>query len=98
MVRGSVVEGDGLDSRGEAGEVGTYLDRLEVADDEQRRSAEVILVAEHLEVGGLQVLVLALVCASSAKWIAATALALRVPVVTLHEDDADTPGLEVIQV
>ena len=61
VVGGQVVEGDDLHDRAQAGEVGVDLDPLEVADDQERRVAEVVLVAQQLDVGGLQVLVLALV-------------------------------------
>ena len=61
VVGGQVVEGDDLHDRAQAGEVGVDLDPLEVADHQERRVAEVVLVAHQLDVGGPQVLVLALV-------------------------------------
>ena len=61
VVGGQVVEGDGVELRAEVGEVGPDLDRVEVGDDEERRVAQVLAVAEQLDVGGLQVLALALV-------------------------------------
>jgi hypothetical protein len=59
--RREVVEGDDLGDRGEAGEVGPDLDRLEVGDDEEGRVLQRVAVALELEVGGLEVLPLALV-------------------------------------
>jgi hypothetical protein len=56
-----VVEGDLVELGAEVGEVGPDLDRVEVGDDEERRVAEVLAVAEQLEVGGLEVLALAFV-------------------------------------
>ena len=61
VVGGEVVQGDGDERRREAREVRADLDPLDVADDEQGRVAQVVLVGEQLDVGGLQVLVLALV-------------------------------------
>jgi hypothetical protein len=43
------------------GEIGVDADDVEVADDEQGRIAEVVLVAEELDVGGVEVLADALV-------------------------------------
>ena len=61
VVGRQVVERDRRQDRAEAGEVGPDLDAVEVADDEQRRVAQVILVVEELEVRGLEVLLVALV-------------------------------------
>jgi len=61
VVGRQVVERDGVELGAEVGEVGPDLDRVEVGDDEERRVAQVLAVAEQLEVGGLEVLALALV-------------------------------------
>ena len=50
-----------LDNRPQFLEVGVDLEAVEVADDQQRRVLEVLAVVQELLVGGLQVLVLALV-------------------------------------
>jgi hypothetical protein len=61
IVGREVVERDHRHYRAQAGEVGVDLDALDVADDEERRVAQVVLVAHQLDVGGPQVLVPALV-------------------------------------
>src|SRR5207237_953388 len=61
VVRCELVERDHLDDGREPREVRPDLDTLGVADDQQRRIAEVVLVAEQLDVRRLQVLVVALV-------------------------------------
>ena len=58
---GQVVEGDDVGQGREVREVGVDLDRVEVGHDEERRVLEGVAVALELEVGGLLVLLLALV-------------------------------------
>ena len=61
VVGREVVQGDRGPDRREAREVSPDLDPIDIADDEQGRVAEIVLVGEQLDVGGFEVLALALV-------------------------------------
>lgn len=61
LVAVEIGEIEGVDALAGGGEVGVDFEAVEVADDEERRVAEVLAIVVDLLVGGLEVLVLALV-------------------------------------